>query len=309
MLVNLTAFHSALDTRLYVVGLPGSRASWQWAEWLPHCNVRGVGDDEDGGSAKQLDQLCFAPEKDKVSDFWKRVKRELDTRQVRMRDTSDEDKKAGGDVSLPLLVIVVDLLADMPADSPLKEVASEQVVALINSSGPTLGACIIFLAREPAQIPSDCVAMVEVASVGGRTVFRYTEVGLNTPRYIGDADVINAADARTKFASAIRRLDLRRSFGTDLPRAVDLLQMHTLMEGAQGGHGGQDQPQGELGVEHEAPELRVAERANRSAEHARSAHAHLLGQGRRRRRARHDCRHHRLRQVGVPANPDRRAWR
>ena len=231
MLVHLTALHSALDTRLYVVGLPGTRPSWQWAEWLPHCNIRGVGDDDDAAGPRQSDQLCFAPEKDKVSDFWKRIKRELDSRQVRLRDTSEEDKKAGGDVTLPFMVVVVDLLADMPPDSPLKEVASEQVVATINSAGPTLGACIIILAREPAQIPSDCLAMVEVASVGGRTVFRYTEVGLNTPRYIGDADVINAADARAKFAAAIRRLDLRRSFGADLPRAVDLLQMHTLMEG------------------------------------------------------------------------------
>ena len=29
----------------------------------------------------------------------------------------------------------------------------------------------------------------------------------------------------------LRLEDLRRSFGSDLPRAVDLLQMHTLMEG------------------------------------------------------------------------------
>src|SRR5881392_2945521 len=84
------------------------------------------------------------------------------------------------------------------------------MVATINQSGPALGAAIIFLAKDPARIPSECVAMVEVAAVGGKVVFRYTEVGLNTPRHIGEADVINAADARQKFAAQIRRLDLRR---------------------------------------------------------------------------------------------------
>ena len=230
VLVHFTAFHSALDTRLYVVGLPDARANWQWAEWLPHCTVRGVGDEEDTpGQAIEFDQLCFSNEKPKVSEFWKRIKRELDSRQVRMRDTNDS---SGGkmDVSLPFVLVVVDLLGDIPPNSPLKDVAAEAVVATINQSGPQLGAAIIFLSKDPARIPSECVAMVEVAAVGGKVNFRYTEVGLNTPRHIGEADVINAADARQKFAAQIRRLDLRRSFGADLPRSVNLLEMEALLE-------------------------------------------------------------------------------
>src|SRR5579859_4451493 len=228
-LTHFTAFHSALDTRLYVIGLPENRPNWQWAEWLPHCTTRGVGDDDadSAGQPKEYDQLCFSNDKQKVSEFWKRIKRELDSRQVRMRDAGQDGHV---DVSLPFVLVVVDLLGEVPPFSPLKEVAAEAVVATINQAGPVLGAGIIFLSKDPARIPSDCVAMVEVAAVGGKVVFRYTEVGLNTPRHIGVADVINAADARQKFAAQIRRLDLRRSFGADLPRSVNLLEMQGLLE-------------------------------------------------------------------------------
>ena len=229
-LANFTAFQSALDTRVYVVGLPETQPGWQWAEWLPHCTVRGIGDDDgDAGQPKEYEQLCFSPEKAKVQEFWKRIKKELDGRQVRMRDTSDANS-GPVDVSLPFLLVVVDLLGTVPPESPLKDVAAEAVVATINQHGPQLGAAIIFLSKEPTLIPSDCVAMIEVAAVGGRVVFRYTEVGLNTPRYIGDADVLASVDARQKFAAQIRRLDLRRAFGADLPRSVDMLQMESLIE-------------------------------------------------------------------------------
>jgi DNA segregation ATPase FtsK/SpoIIIE-like protein len=233
VLAHFSAFHSAQDARLYVVGAPHAQAHWQWAEWLPHCLVRGIGDDEGGaGQPRQYDQLCFAPEKDRLSAFWKRIKRELDQRQVRLRESEgDQQKESGGEATLPFLLIVVDLLGELPAGSPLKDVASEGVVATITRSGPQLGAAIVFLANDATQIPSDCLSLVEVASVGDKVVFRYTEVGLNTPRYLGDADVLNAADARQQFAARIRRLELQRPAGADLPRSVDLLQMQSVIEG------------------------------------------------------------------------------
>jgi S-DNA-T family DNA segregation ATPase FtsK/SpoIIIE len=70
MLTHFTAFHSALDTRLYVVGLPQNRTGWQWAEWLPHATERGVTEDSDSNQAKHYDQLCFSPDKAEVSEFW-----------------------------------------------------------------------------------------------------------------------------------------------------------------------------------------------------------------------------------------------
>ena len=229
LLTHFCAFHSAQDTRLHIVGLPHAHRHWQWAEWLPHCDVRGIGDDDsDANRPKEFDQLCFASEKEKIAAFWKRIKKELDQRQVRLRDTGADEKK-GGDVTLPFLVVVVDVLGDMPADSPLNDVASEGVVATLMQAGPQLGAAVIFLANAPSKIPSDCQALIEVAAVGEKVVFRYTEVGLNTPRHLGQADLVNELLAR-QFAGHIRRLDLKRPAGADLPRAVGLLPMQSVFE-------------------------------------------------------------------------------
>src|SRR3990172_2747500 len=230
-LAHFATFQTALDSRLFVIGHPHAEAGWQWAEWLPHCNERGVGEDEgfEANKTRKLDQLCFSPDKEEVSAFWKRIKRELDQRQLRMRET-DDDEKGGGDITLPILLVVVDLLGEMPANSPIEEVASEAVVGLINQEGPTLGAAIIFLANEPSKIPSECQAMVEVAAVGEKVVFRYTEIGFNSTRYLGDADLLTANEARQNISARLRRLDVRRSFGADLPRSVDLLQMQSVLE-------------------------------------------------------------------------------
>jgi S-DNA-T family DNA segregation ATPase FtsK/SpoIIIE len=229
LIAHFTAFHSPLDARVFVLGTPAAYNSWEWAEWLPHCFSRNIGDD-DTGRPKEYEQLVFANEKDKVGAFWRRIKKELDQRQIRMRDSQEKDKKGGADVTLPFLLVVVDTLGEIPENSPLKDVAAEAAVATIIKNGPTLGAAIIFLTNSAGQVPSDCLAMTEVASVGERVVFRYTEVGLNTPRYLGQADQLNAADARQKFAAQIRRLDLVRAFGSDLPRAVTLLQMQSVVE-------------------------------------------------------------------------------
>ena len=233
ILAHFTTFHSAIDIRLYVVGQPRAKESWGWAEWLPHCNVRDVGIDDsyEASQPEKLDQLCFSDEKSDITEFWMRLKRELNQRQIRMAESSEDDPKGGqSDISLPLNLVVVDLLGELPEDSPLADVASENVVAMINQEGPRLGAAIIFLANDPSKIPSDCQGMVEVASVGSKVVFRYAEVGVNSTRYLGDADLASASDARQLLAAKIRRLDIRRSFGSDLPRLVDVLQMQSKLE-------------------------------------------------------------------------------
>lgn len=229
---HFVTLHSAVDTRLHVVGLPDNAESWRWAEWLPHCNAREIGfDDSDSAQPEQLDQLCFSSDKDEVVEFWMRLKRELDQRQLRLQESDDDSKKKGAsEVSLPFNLVVVDLLGKMPDGSPLSDVSSESVVATITQDGPTLGAAVIFLANDPSQIPSDCQAMIEVAAVGSKVVFRYAEVGVNSTRYLGEADLASATDARQLLAAKIRRLDIRRPFGSDLPSSVDMLQMQSRME-------------------------------------------------------------------------------
>ncbi len=231
MIAHFVTFHSAVDTRLHVIGLDANKESWEWAEWLPHCNPREIGfDDTDNRQPEKLDQLCFSSDKDEISEFWNRLKRELDQRQLRLQEFEDDAKKGGTDVSLPFNLVVVDLLGEMPEDSPLAEVASESVVATITKAGPTLGAAVIFLANDASQVPSDCLAMVEVAAVGPKVVFRYAEVGVNSTRYLGDADLASASDAKQRLAAQIRRLDVRRPAGSDLPRSVSLLQMQSRLE-------------------------------------------------------------------------------
>jgi DNA segregation ATPase FtsK/SpoIIIE-like protein len=232
ILAHFVTFHSAIDTRLHVIGYPHAKDSWRWAEWLPHCNPRNIGidDTQESSRSEQLEQLCFSSDKQEVTEFWNRLKRELDQRQLRLDESDEDERKKGSDASLPLNLVVVDLLGEMPEDSPLADVASETLVATINQAGPQIGAAIIFLANEPSKIPSDCHVMIEVAAVGAKVVFRHVEVGVNSTRYLGDADLALASDARQLLAAKIRRLDIRRPFGSDLPHLVDVLQMQSRLE-------------------------------------------------------------------------------
>jgi S-DNA-T family DNA segregation ATPase FtsK/SpoIIIE len=231
IVAHFVTFHSGIDVRLHVIGYPKAEENWSWTEWLPHCNPRdvGIGETYESERPEKLDQLCFSSDKYEVTEFWNRLKRELDQRQLRLQE-SEEDPLKDAMVSLPLHLVVVDLLGEMPENSPLADVASEMLVDTINTNGPQLGAAILILANEPSKIPSDCQAMIEVASVGPKVVFRYAEVGVNTPRYLGDADLATATDARQMLAAQIRRLDLRRPFGSDLPHLVDVLQMQSIIE-------------------------------------------------------------------------------
>jgi DNA segregation ATPase FtsK/SpoIIIE, S-DNA-T family len=217
-LMNFLAVHSPNDVRLWVLGTPEAAKNWQWATWLPHCNLREDGEGEE--------QLCFTAKG--VPAFWKKVKAELDARQVRLRD-SDDKNKGGMDVTLPMLVVVVDLLGDIPRDSPLAEVAMEATAYTLTENGPTLGAAVVFLATDKSRLPSDCGAVVEVESIGTEVVFRYAETGLNSFRYIGKADLVNDQRAKQEFAREIRRLAVRRGPGADLPRAVTLIEMNELV--------------------------------------------------------------------------------
>ena len=228
MMVNIAAYHAPQDIRIHVLGSPAREKAWQWADWTPHFVIQG---DEDPNKPRPKEQLCFDNDRAKVQAFWKRIKKDLDQRQVRLRDSGDDSAGGKPDVSLPFYLVVVDMLGDLPENSPLHDVAAEAVVALANSSGPTLGISMIFLSNDSNRIPSECQAMIEVAAAGDKTIFRYTEVGMNSPRYLGTADQITADDARNNFAAAIRRLELQRPFGADLPRSIDMLGMQAVFEG------------------------------------------------------------------------------
>ena len=210
-MAHYTAFHAPTDARLYVVGPPAARPQWEWARWLPHCNssrdAQGTGD-----------QLCFQPEK--VRRFWDELQTELERRQLRLAD-----KDAETDPTLPHLLVVVDGLAAQGEDSPLNAVQAEAAVTLLLQLGPLLGASILFIVPERALIPSECTAVIEIEAGEHGPLFRYAEVGVNTPRFVGTADQLDAVRAEQDFARKLAPLAVRTTFGADLPRSVTLLEM------------------------------------------------------------------------------------
>ncbi|HKY83893.1 MAG TPA: FtsK/SpoIIIE domain-containing protein [Anaerolineales bacterium] len=209
MVVHLTAFHSPNDCRLFVVGTPDAAKRWDWAVWLPHANSR--------NESYVGDQMCF--ETAALSGYWESLLDELDKRQRRLGD------KDAGDVTLPFLLVVVDKLDEVDDSSPLYAVESEAAVSLILKRGPELGAAVLFLVPSATRIPSDALAVIEVEPIGSELAFRYAEVGLNTPRYIGTADALDQVRAEQQFAQPIKDLSVRRSFGEDLATYITLLDL------------------------------------------------------------------------------------
>jgi DNA segregation ATPase FtsK/SpoIIIE-like protein len=226
LVCQLAAFHAPTDLRIHVIGNPSQQGEWKFAEWLPHCDRHNVGDDEDEGDDKDYDQICFSKENDDQGAFWQIIKKTLDQRQRRLKEASDGSSPI--DVSLPFIFVVVDLQGSLPEGSNLKNLAGEATLSAIIKNGNALGASIMILADDARKLPSDCEALIEIDSGAEGEVFRYTETGINSPRYLGKADQMSAQEAQRDFAARIRRLDVQRPFGSDLPAAVTVLQMQSV---------------------------------------------------------------------------------
>ncbi len=211
MLAHYTAFHAPTDARLYVVGPPAAEPQWDWAKWLPHTNTsreaQGTGD-----------QLCFEP--DRVRRFWDDLQVELERRQLRLAD-----KDASSDPTLPHLLVIVDGLGQQGEDSPLNEVQAEASVTILLQQGPRLGASILFLVPQRVMIPSECKAVIEIDALDDHVAFRYAEIGVNTLRLVGQADLLDAVRAEQDFARKLAPLAVRTTFGADLARSVNLLEL------------------------------------------------------------------------------------
>ncbi len=222
MLVDYAAFHSPTDARLYVVGNYEARPNWRWAFPLPHCK-----------ETTQEETLSFEDEKpgeatvDRVKLFWKKMRLLLERRKARMRD----DKEASSAVALPFILVVVDMLAPLGENSSLRDLESDPGVSLLLEEGPQLGAAIIFLVPERSKVPSACLAVIEVeaeAKSEKLPVFRYAEVDINRPRYVGRADLVKSQDQARDFARTIEPLGIRRAYGADLATNVTLFEMNGL---------------------------------------------------------------------------------
>jgi DNA segregation ATPase FtsK/SpoIIIE-like protein len=110
---------------------------------------------------------------------------------------------------------------------------SDPSISLLMNEGERLGGSVIFLVDEPTKVPSGCEAVVEITQsdvmdevTGERQInFRYAEVGVNTARYTGRADIITEEEIMAKFARRLEPLQVRQSYGTDLPSGVLMMPM------------------------------------------------------------------------------------
>jgi DNA segregation ATPase FtsK/SpoIIIE-like protein len=227
VLAQFVTFHAPTDTRLYILGQEERRGAWRWAGRLPHCA---------GDSAGQT--LCFEDaqdrqspkEKSKVNAFLRMLRSSLDERSMRLSD-------AGGDadVTLPHLLLVVDLLSDPSEGSLLRDLEMDPGISLLMQQGSVLGASVIFLVSQSGLVPSGCQSVIELIVAprveetnrrdGPEIAFRYAEVGVDPSRFAGRADIVNDEQLLADFAANLQPLRVRRSYGADLPRSLATLEM------------------------------------------------------------------------------------
>jgi len=227
LLIDFTTYHSPVDTMIYVAGSYNARHQWRWAFSLPHCK-----------ESNKNETLCFEEqerknekEPDRLRNFWKNLRTMLERRKMRL---VDNDK--GGDVTLPFILVVVDVLSEVPEWSSLKDLEAEAAISTILLEGPLLGAGIIFLVPTRNKIPSRCQAVLEVeldTHEENSTVFRYAEIGFNSYRFIGKIRLIANQDLAKNFAKALESLEVRSGYGSNLATTVtmqDLLKVTTIEE-------------------------------------------------------------------------------
>ena len=223
-LTHFVTFHSPNDTQLFVLSQIEAENRWLWALKLPHFNAAnpelamcfesltaeaGKQDEEGGGGF--------------VAAFLKNIRKILDERAMRMGDSG------AGDVTIPHIVLFVDLLHGRRPKSVMDNLETDMTISTIIHQGPRFGASVIFMAQNRNDIPSGCSAIIEVnhsnMSRKNEKNFRYVETGINTPRHVGVADYFAESGRLELMAQDMGRLDVRKSYGTDLPRGVMMMDM------------------------------------------------------------------------------------
>ena len=235
LLAHYVVFHAPADARLYV--LATEREPWRWAVALPHCK-----DDEHNK------HLCFVSEikgdqgdrtfddddGDELEQFLEGIRKILATRKIRLQE--HEENQESGDATLPLLLVVVDLLdATYDPTSPLRKIESDAAISILLEEGAALGASVIFLVPERSKVPSGCQSVIEIEKTAPATNsrlephrklhFRYAEIGLNSARYVGEADSISDLGAVDDLAQQLATLDVRQGFGANLATSVPFLDL------------------------------------------------------------------------------------
>ncbi|MBV7336099.1 hypothetical protein KFU94_49265 [Chloroflexi bacterium TSY] len=235
MLAQFTVFHAPSDARLYV--LATHRREWSWTDELPHSQP-----DEQGklccfveeSSGKAIDTRFSDDEGNELEQYLESIRKVLSQRKIRLQDRDETEGK--GDPTLPFLLVIVDLLdAVYDPDSPLRELESDAAISILLEEGAMLGAAVLFLVPERSKIPSGCQSVLEIEETTPATNskiqqyqrlhFRYAEIGINTFRYIGEADEIVQPDQMQDLSNQLVRLEMRQGAGANLAGSVLFLDL------------------------------------------------------------------------------------
>ncbi len=222
-LLNFATFHSPTDTQFFVMSQIEAERKWLWALQMPHFN-----------QANPDFSMCFEPQIEEgeanpddgtgqISLFLKNIKTILDERELR------RGEKGIGDVTLPHIILFVDLLHGRKENSVMNKLENDMTISTIIQRGHLYGASVIFFAPNINDVPSGCSAVIEITKSkldhGRSRRFRYIEVGVNSRRYVGEADGVDSIDQLEIIAQEMNKLDIRKSYGTDIPRGVMMMDM------------------------------------------------------------------------------------
>ncbi|MCB0165939.1 MAG: hypothetical protein KDI79_17025, partial [Anaerolineae bacterium] len=235
MLGHFVTFHAPSDTRLYFIA--SKKDEWAWTDYLPHSQ-----DDEQTKSRCFLSEIkeddqekVFGEDEEGALDkYLEGIRKVLAQRKIRLEDRDDNQGKA--DPTLPFLVVVVDLLdAIYDPKSPLNGLESDAAMSILLEQGAALGAAVIFLVPERSKVPSGCQSVIEIERTTPATNsriaqneklhFRYAEIGVNSYRYVGEADAIAKPDEMVGLAQMLAQMELRQSAGANVASAVPFMSL------------------------------------------------------------------------------------
>ncbi|MCB0128797.1 MAG: hypothetical protein KDE58_41310, partial [Caldilineaceae bacterium] len=242
LLAHFVVFHAPMDARLYV--LAKRKAPWAWLDQLPHsiadeqntytCFVEEI--DPELGDENPFDDT----EGNALDQFLEGIRRVLATRKIRLQDREENEGK--GNPTAPFLLVVVDLLDSIyDRESLLTDLEADAAITLLLEQGAMLGAAVVFLVPERGKVPSGCLSVIEVERTTPATNsrlkqferlhFRYAEVGVNSFRYVGQADAVTNLNEMKKLTERLAELDVRQGFGANLASTVpflDLMEFQTV---------------------------------------------------------------------------------
>ena len=236
LLAHYVVFHAPMDAKLYV--LATSKQEWAWTEDLPHsqedeqsqflCFVEDIKEDDEEKAFDDEDEGA-------IGQFLEGIRKVLAQRKIRLQDRDDQNE-GKEDPTLPFLLVVVDLMeATYDPASPLSDLEADAAISILLEEGPALGAAVVFLVPERSKVPSGCRSVVEIERTTPATNskieqvqklhFRYAEVGVNSFRYVGEADYVGKPEAMSALVKQLAELSIRESYGASLANAVPFLDL------------------------------------------------------------------------------------